>query len=98
MNMTSFDAKWQQCAARARQAVLRDENAPFGFATRIAARAFASQPQSLESVWQHLALRLLAGALGALVLAAAIEAPHLRDTHPLEPGVADTVAQLVWRL
>ena len=35
---------------------------------------------------------------GALVLAAAIEAPHLRDTRPLEPGVADTVAQLVWRL
>jgi hypothetical protein len=96
--MTSFDAKWQRCVARARQAAPRDEKAPFGFATRMAARAFAGHAQSLESVWQTLALKLLAGALGALVLAAAIEAPHLRDTKPLEPGVADTVAQLVWRL
>ena len=96
--MTSFDEKWQQCAARARQAAPRDESAPFGFATRIAARAFTTQPQSLERVWQHLALRLLAGALGVLLVVAAIEVPHMRDTHPLEPGVADTVAQLVWRL
>ena len=96
--MTSFDSKWQQCAARARQAAPRDESAPFGFATRIAARAFTTQPQSLERVWQHLALRLLAGALGVLLVVAAIEVPHMRDTHPLEPGVADTVAQLVWRL
>jgi hypothetical protein len=96
--MTGFDAKWKLCLARAHQVAPRDEKAPFGFATRIAARAFASQAQSLESVWQSLALRLLAGALGALVLAAAIEARHLRDTQPLEPGVADTVAQLVWRL
>ena len=96
--MTSFDAKWQRCATRARQTAPRDENAPFGFATRVAARAVASQPQSLESVWQYLTLRLLAGALGALLLAAAIEAPHLRDTRPLETGVADTVAQLVWLL
>jgi hypothetical protein len=96
--MTSFNARWQQCAARARQAAPRDESAPFGFAARIAARAFAGQPQSLESVWQYLALRLLAGALGALLLAAAIEVPHLRDARPLEPGVADTVAQLVWLL
>jgi hypothetical protein len=96
--MTSFDARWQRCATRARQAAPRDESAPFGFATRIAARAFAGQSQSPEIVWQYLGLRLLAGALGALVLAAAIEAPHLRDTRPLEPGVADTVAQLVWRL
>jgi hypothetical protein len=96
--MTGFDAKWQRCVARACQAAPRDEKAPFGFAARIAGRAFASQAQSLESVWQSLALRLLAGALAALVLAAAIEAPHLRDTQPLKPGVADTVAQLVWRL
>ena len=96
--MTSFDAKWQQCAARARQVAPRDESAPFGFATRVAARALTGPPQSPESVWQYLALRLLAGALGALLLAAAIEAPHLRDTRPLEPGVADTVAQLVWLL
>jgi hypothetical protein len=96
--MTSFNARWQQCAARARQAAPRDESAPFGFAARIAARAIAGQPQSLESVWQYLALRLLAGALGALLLAAAIEVPHLRDARPLEPGVADTVAQLVWLL
>ncbi len=96
--MKSFDAKWQQCAARARQAAPRAEAAPLGFATRIAARAFHVQPPSLESVWQSFALRLLAGALGALLVAAAIEVPHLRDAHPLEPGVANTVAQLVWRL
>jgi hypothetical protein len=96
--MTRFDAKWQQCAACARQAPPRNESAPFGFAARITARALAGEPQSLAGIWQYLALRLLAGALGALLLAAAIEAPHLRDTRPLEPGVADTVAQLVWRL
>lgn len=96
--MKSFDTKWQQCMAQARRTAPRDQGAPFGFPARVVARAVVRQPQSIEGVWQRLALRLLAGALGALLLAAAIEIPHLRDARPLEPGVADTVAQLVWAL
>jgi hypothetical protein len=96
--MKNFDARWQACAARARQATPRDEEAPFGFAARVVARGLRPQSPAPDSAWERLAMRLLAGAVGLLVICAVLEMPHLRNTQPLEPGVENTVAQLVWSL
>ena len=41
---------------------------------------------------------MLAGAVALLILCAVLEAPHLRGSRPLETGVEDAVAQLVWSL
>lgn len=96
--MKNFDTKWQASAARARQATPRDEQVPFGFAMRVAARAFQSGPALVEFAWDRLMARLLAGAVALLLGCAAIEWPHLRDSRPLEPGIENTVARLVWLL
>lgn len=96
--MKDFDRKWQACAAHSRQATRRDESAPFGFATRVA--ALASQPGTMPSefAWNRLTARWLAGTVAVLVVCAVMEWPHLRDSHPLEPGIENTIAQLVWSL
>ena len=96
--MRHFEARWQECVARARHAPTREDTAPFGFAGRVAARAFSRREPSQEEVFGQLAFRMLAGAAALLILFAVLEAPHLRGSRPLETGVEDTVAQLVWSL
>ena len=55
-----------------RQAARRDETAPFGFATRVAAQA-SQQPgtRPSELAWDRLAARWLAGAVAVLVVCVA---------------------------
>jgi anti-sigma-K factor RskA len=96
--MKDFDARWQECAKRARQAPAREDTAPFGFASRVVARAFPIKGLSQVEVFWHLALRMLTGAVAVMILCMAMELPHLRGPRPLEIGVEDTVAQLVWSL
>jgi len=95
--MKNFDEKWQACAARARRTEPRDESAPFGFAARVAARAASVPP---EAGWfrERLMVRWLGGAVAALAMCAALELPHWRGSPPLEPGIENAVAQLVWAL
>ena len=96
--MQNFDKQWQTVLGRARQAPRRDEAAPPGFARRVVALGW--QPQGLEwdGLWLRLTWRVLAGAVGVLIVCAALELPHLRDACPLEPGLENTVAQIVWVL
>ena len=96
--MKDFDARWQKCAEDARKAPGREDAAPFGFASRVVARAFSSKAPSQEEVFGQLAFRMLAGAVAILLLCAVMEAPHLRGSRPLETSVEYTVAQLVWSL
>lgn len=96
--MNDFDHRWQECAGRARQIHPRDETAPYGFATRAAARGMEALNAKPDGAWEGLSLRLLTGAVVVLVVCAVLEMPHLRDSNPLEPGVENTVAQLVWSL
>ena len=99
--MNPFDMKWKACVARASEVPGQNEAAPFGFATRVLSAVAAqrsSEMVSLEVVWQRLTLRSLRWIAALLVLCAILELPHLRDRRPLEPGIEDTVAQLVWRL
>ncbi len=96
--MNDFDERWQTVVGRARQTPSRDPQAPFGFAARVVARGWQPQVLGLEEVWARLALRSLAGALGVLLVCAVLELPHFRDPCPLEPGLENTVARLVWTL
>jgi hypothetical protein len=98
--MNDFDVKWKSCAARARHVSRRDDAVPFGFAARVVARA-VPQPKlttaPMELIWQRLTWSLaLVGAV--LVICAVIEMPHFRDRKPLDPGIENTVAKLVWLL
>jgi len=96
--MKHFDQQWQRVAERARQASRREAEAPFGFAARIVALGWQPQTVGPEAVWARLALRLLAGAVGVLIVCAVLELPHFRDRRPLQPGLENTVAQLVYSL
>lgn len=96
--MNNFEKNWQRCVARARQVAARDDTAPFGFATRVLAAGLPEAGPELELIWVRLALRWLAGVSAGLAVCAALELPHLHDSRPLNPGVENTVAQLVWRL
>lgn len=96
--MKNFDAKWQTCAAQARNAAPRSEAAPFGLAGRVAARAGQTAPRPAEFIWERHVVRWLAGAVAVLALCAVMELPHWRETRPLEPGIENAVAQLVWAL
>ncbi|MCL4177078.1 MAG: hypothetical protein KJ072_04945 [Verrucomicrobia bacterium] len=98
--MNDFDRKWQACATRARQAPGSDEPVPLGFTTRVLARAWPTPGSvaSLEQIWQRLTWRSLAVTGVFLAVCAVLELPHLRDAKPLEPGIENAVAQLVWRL
>jgi hypothetical protein len=96
--MKDFDVRWQECAESARKATGREESAPFGFASRVAARAFSRNEPSQEDVLGQLTFRMLAGAVALLLLCAVMEAPHFRNSRPLDTKVEDTVGQLVWSL
>lgn len=66
--MKDFEAKWQRLAARARSApVDADASAPYGFATRVASRAFTPRPVR-SGLFEQFALR---GLLAACALSAA---------------------------
>jgi len=96
--MNDFDTKWQACAARARQTPRRDEQPPFGFATRVVAQAMRPGAAAVDFAWDRVLSRLLAGAVTVLLVCAAVELPHFRDPQPLKPGIENAVAQLVWSL
>ena len=100
--MTMFDERWKICANHAGRAPEHNLAAPHGFAARVAARVAAAEaendPTRLDLVLQKLTVRLLGFVCAFLVLCAALELPHLGDRKPLDPGIENAVAQLVWNL
>jgi hypothetical protein len=97
--MNDFNAKWQALAARARQATPGlDESPPLGFTTRVSARAQQTPPAPFGRLWERMALSSLLGLTALLMICAAVELPHYRDSQPFNPHIGNTVAQLVWSL
>lgn len=98
--MSEFNNRWQTIAARARESERRSEAMPYGFATRVLALArHPTAPRmTIELAWQRLTFAALGVIAAILVLCAALELPHLRDRKPLEPGIENAVAQLVWSI
>ena len=63
--MNKYDKAWQRLAAAARRAAPeRDESAPYGFSTRVAARAFGEEPQA-PSAFARLSLRAATAGSGS---------------------------------
>ena len=58
--MNDFEARWQRLVAAARQAPVADEAAaPYGFATRVAARALDAERPGLLVVFGRFSVRAL---------------------------------------
>ena len=71
--MNKYDKAWQRLAAAARRAAPeRDESAPYGFSTRVAALAFEQAPQA--SAYARISLR--AAAVAGLLAVAAVAANY----------------------
>jgi hypothetical protein len=96
--MKDFESRWQACAGRAREASPAGEQAPHGFAARVLARSRDGQADPGMGGWDRVLVRMLAAAVAVLLACVAFEGRHLRDRQPLDPGIENTVAQLVWRL
>lgn len=99
--MNRFEERWSQAANQARQSPPPHSTAPGGFAARIAAHATLPHPSPdylPDPLWDRLLPRLLAGATLVLALCLAMEVPYWTRVQPLDPGIENTVAQLVWSL
>lgn len=97
--MNDFDHRWKIAAAAARSAPeQRDDTAPFGFATRVAAQAFTKAPATDSLIWQRLGLRVFSAMTLVLLALAAVNAFVGNDGDSLQPPVEDTVAETFWIL
>ena len=99
--MNDFDSRWKQAARLAGQAPDRgDSSAPPGFATRVLAHRRSGRTDGVpaRAGWDNWVLPLLGAMTVVLLVSALLEVPHLRGPRPLETGIENTVAQLVWSL
>ncbi|MGA2017209.1 MAG: hypothetical protein ABSH26_09640 [Opitutaceae bacterium] len=96
--MNKYDKAWQRLAAAARRAAPeRDESAPYGFSTRVAAQAFGEERRA-PSAFLRLSLR--AAAVACLLAVAAVAANYsaIKCAFEGDPAVAaadDPVAEVV---
>lgn len=82
--MKDFESRWQQLVAAARQApVPAAAAAPYGFATRVAARALGEERPALLAVFGRFSLRALW--VAGLLMLASVAVHYLGNT----PGEDD---------
>ncbi len=95
--MSRFDSSWRRLVALARQAPAdpRDETAPLGFATRVAAQAAGRPATTGWALFGRLALRglLVAAAFG--VAAIALNYSVLTSDQSVDYAAVDTVGDLL---
>lgn len=99
--MNDFQKRWRALAGEAAREAPGPAVAPAGFAhrvARLAMRRSGAVGRIDPDLWFRLGARSLAGALAVLVLMMLLELPHWRSRPVLEPGIENTVAQLVWSL
>ncbi len=82
------DKQWRRLAAAARRPVdERDAAAPYGFATRVAAQAFAAQRPMVASLLERFSLRALGVACLLAMVGVAANYSRIADlTAPSEDG------------
>lgn len=104
--MNPFNDRWQRLVARAAptpspsRSPDPDLGPPPGFAARVVARASLTRTptERPEEVWLRLTLRSLAGVTALALFLACLEWPHWHSPAALDPGVENTVAQVLWSL
>ncbi len=95
--MNEFESRWKLGAAAARSVEPgRDEAAPFGFATRIAAQ----RPKGVSpaTVWQRFAVRLCAALAIVVAALASLHALTANDGDALRPDIEKAVDDIFWVL
>ncbi len=91
--MNEFERRWKLGAAavRGHERSPRDE-APFGFAARVAAQWQARPEPPLAALWQHLVLRVLGAMTLVLVILATYGTISSHDDEFARPEIESAVA------
>jgi len=97
MNRAPLQDPWQRLVAAARRAGdPRDDSAPLGFATRIAAQALSATPRiSIGSIFERLSLRALIVACLLMLISFAINYSAISHAFEDEIDVNDPVAEVL---
>jgi hypothetical protein len=93
--MNDFDTRWQSAMDAVRRAPTRDDTAPFGFASRVAALRCKSPAASTFFLWWKLTWRAIGVAALLLVASAALNWSTSNDS-ALDPAIADSMNDLLW--
>ncbi|MDI1248472.1 MAG: hypothetical protein PSV13_06275 [Lacunisphaera sp.] len=95
--MSTFDHQWQKLTALARSAPVDPAAAPFGFATRVAARAATAPAAGPWAFIEHFALRGLVVAAVFGMASAAFNYSILTSdqTDIYATGTADSIVELL---
>jgi hypothetical protein len=95
--MSTFDHQWQKLTALARSAPVDPTAAPFGFATRVAARAATAPAESPWAFIEHFALRGLVVAAVFGMASAAFNYSILTSdqTDIYATGATDSIVELL---
>jgi hypothetical protein len=94
--MKNFDDKWRQLTVAARQAQAeREVAAPYGFATRVAARAMSEEPPAMIAMFGRFSVRALY--LACLLTFASVAANYLAfaGTEEDEQGLIDPISEVL---
>ncbi|HCN30418.1 MAG TPA: hypothetical protein DIT64_17090 [Verrucomicrobiales bacterium] len=95
--MRDFEPRWQALAADARRAQTPLPQMPFGFATRVLARAAAAPAETVEDILGSLSLRALLAACVLCAASAAYACADMLDTRLERPAFEQTLAEeLSW--
>ena len=96
--MKDFESRWQQLVTVARQAPVADDAAaPYGFATRIAARALLSEQgrPALVAVFGRFSVRALWAACLLMLVSMAANYIAFAGGEDDEQGLTDPVAEVL---
>jgi hypothetical protein len=95
--MSTFDHQWQKLTALARSAPVDPTTAPFGFATRVAARAATAPAEGPWAFIEHFALRGLVVAAVFGMASAALNYSVLSSdqTDIYATGTTDSIVELL---
>jgi len=93
--MKDFESQWQRLVAAARQAPVADEAAaPYGFATRVAARAMSEPPPGAAALFGRFSVRALYLACLLTLTGAAANYFVLAGTEDNEQNLIDPVSEV----
>jgi len=101
--MKPFDSRWETLVARAREAhpPASPVETPAGFTTRVLAQARAESAGTTRSIEELWMIRIRQGFAMVAAVGIALATMEFATHRPhglVNPGIENTVAQLLWRL
>jgi hypothetical protein len=93
--MNDFEKRWQSAIDAARRTPARDDNAPFGFASRVATLRSSASSASTFFLWWKFTWRAIGIAALLLVASAAMNWSASSES-ALDPAIADSMNDVMW--